>query len=483
MEESLKIQTKKGLYWAFINQFAGYIVQFVVGIILARLLTPEDYGITALPTVFILVSMAFIDSGFASALIRKPELTEKDLSTAFYYSILIGLSCYTVLFLASPYIADFYDAPILKSVLRVTAITMLLSPISSIQYVQLTRKLDFKTQTKISLFCSIIAAVLGISMACMGYGIWSLIVPSVVSSCISIPIYYWYLGWYPSEKWSKESFRYLWGYGNKMLASSLLDKIYSNIYPLVIGKYYNTYDLGLYNRAQSYARLPSQQITGVLQKVTFPVLSKMQKDDDALERNYRRILRTSAFIVFPVMLMLSALAHPIVIVMVTEKWTECIILLQILCFSMMWYPIHAINLNLLQVKGRSDLFLRLEIIKKIIGVCFMIVTIPMGLIWIVTGSVVNSLISLAFNTYYTGKLIHVGFVRQMKDLFPSVLMSVSMWGLIHVINSFIDNYYVQIIVGMIVGSLYYIVVSFIFKRPELQDAMYMLKRKADYEEN
>lgn len=260
--------------------------------------------------------------------------------------------------------------------------------------------------------------------------------------------------------------------------SQILDTVYTNVAPVFIGKYYSPSQLGVYNRAQNYAAMPSQNIIGVISNVSFPVLSKMQNDDDQLAYNYRRMLKVSAFVIFPIMLMLSALARPLVITMITAKWEACIILLQIICFSMMWYPIHAINLNLLQVKGRSDLFLRLEIIKKVLGLSILVITLPLGLVYFCLGNIVSSMIALIINTYYTGKLIQVGYFKQMKDLLPIFGLSLFMWLCIHGINYFIPNMLLQIFVSGCVGLIIYLGVAFLFKFDELKDVKYLLQRKS-----
>ena len=417
-QESLKNKTKKGLAWSMIERFATQGVQFLFGIILARLLSPDDYGIIAMPLVFLAIAQCIIDSGFSTALIRKPELTEDDLSTAFYFNIGIGILCYAVLFFSSPLIADFYHTPILSSLLKVTALAVLFNPLCAVQQAILTRKIDFKTQAIVSLSGAVVSGIVGLYMAYNGFGVWSLVFQQV-GGYVMRTILLWILGkWKPKRKWSWESFHYLWGFGSKMLGSGLLDTIYNNIYPIVIGKYFSAQDLGNYTRAQQFSSLPSSNVTGVLQRVTFPVLSSIQNEDERLAKNYRKILKLSAFLVFPMMLMLSAIANPLVRILLTDKWIGCVILLQIVCFQMMWYPIHAINLNLLTVKGRSDLFFRLEIFKKIMGVCIMFITIPHGIIWMVSGGIVSSMLSLIINTYYTGKLINVGYFKQMGDLLP-----------------------------------------------------------------
>lgn len=474
----LKQQTKKGLYWSFFNQFSNYGMQFCVGIVMARLLSPSDYGITALPGVFLAIAAVFQDSGMAGALIRKPEIEEKDYSTLFLYSIGMGILMYAALFFASPYIASYFETPVLIPLVRVTALTFLWGPITTVQYVILKRKLDFKTPTKISIATKVFSAIVGITMAYMGYGLWALVISGVLSGFLNLILIVWAVRWYPRTGWSNESFKYLWGYGNKMLASSLLETAYSNITPLFVAKYYSPADLGVYNRARNYAIMPSQNVTGVIQNVTFPVLSKMQDDDESLARNYRRMLKTTAFVVFPLMMLLAGLARPLIITMITAKWEACIILLQLLCFSLMWYPIHSINLNLLQVKGRTDLFFRLEVIKKIIGLSILVVTLPLGLVVFCIGGIISSLVCLAVNTYYTGKLINVGYLKQMRDLFPTLLLSLVLFGVILVINQFISSYLLQILVGGTIGSLVYLGGAFLFKFDELNDVKYMLKRKS-----
>lgn len=476
-QDNLKYQTKKGLYWKFAEQFSNYGIQFAIGIFMARMLSPEDYGLTALPAVFMAISGIFVSGGFGTALVRKPELTEKDLSTAFYYSMGVGIVCYILLFITSPWIADFYNAPVLVPLMRVTALSFLYSPLGTGQSVILQRRLDFKTPTKVSVVCRILSGVIGIVMAYTGYGVWALVISGFISGIVGQVITFWVVQWYPKAGWSKESFRYLWGYGNKMMGSFLISTIYENIAPVIIGKYFSPTQLGIYNRAQGYAQMPSQNVTGTLKSVTFPVLSKIQNDDERLARSYRKMLRVSAFIVFPLMMMLAALARPLILVFITEKWEPCIILLQIMCLSMMWYPIHAINLNLLEVKGRSDLFFRLEILKRGVGICVLCCSLPMGLEAFCWGGVVGSMFSLFINTYYTGKLIHVGYIRQMRDLGHILLLSFLMYAVIWCVLQEVSNLWLQIFVGALTGGLFYLGSSFLFKFSELKEVMYLFSKK------
>lgn len=477
-EESLRYKTKKGLYWKFFDMFANYGMQFIVGIFMARALSPEDYGITALPAVFMSIAGIFISGGFGTALIRKPEVTDEDLSTAFYYSIAVGVFCYSLLFITSPYIADFYDVPVLESLIRVTALSFLWGPLNTPQSVILTRRMDFKNPARISITNNIVGSAVGITMAYTGFGVWALVGSGLVSSLIGLIQTWWVVKWLPRASFSKESFKYLWNYGNKMMGISILNTLYANIVTVLVGKFGGTRDLGNYNRARGYASIPSSQVTGVLTSVSFPALSKMQDDNERLAYNYRKMIRVSSFLVFPVMLMLSALAHPLVITMITEKWEPCVILLQIMCFTYMFQPTQILNLNLLQVKGRPDLALKIEIIKKVIGaIIFIYAAINLTLVELCITDFCYTMFALVVNTHYTGKIINVGYFKQIKDIFPSLMLSLVMFGTILFLNSLIDNMTFQIVTGVIVGIVIYLGGSYILHFPELEEAKYLLSRK------
>lgn len=477
-EESLKYKTKKGLYWKFFDQFANYGMQFIVGIFMARMLSPEDYGITALPAVFMAIAGIFVGGGFSTALIRKPELTEEDLSTAFYYSIGVGIFCYTVLFFASPYIAIFYDAPVLESLIRVTAMSFLWGPLNTPQSVILTRRMDFKNPARISIVNKIVGSIVGITMAYLGYGVWALVASGLVSSLMGLIQIWWVVKWLPKANFSKESFKYLWNYGNKMMGISLLYTLYGNIIPVLLGKFSGAIDLGYYNRAQGYASMPSANITNTLNSVTFPALSKMQDDTDRLAYNYRKMIRVSSYIVFPIMMLLSALAYPIIVTMVTAKWEPCVILLQIMCFTFMLQPMQILNVNLLQIMGRPDLSLRIEVLKKSVGaIVFIYAAINFSLVELCITDFCYTMFALVCNTYYTGKLINVGYFMQIKDIMPSLFLSLFVFVVTMYSISFFDNMITQIIIGVILGTAIYISVSYLFKYPELEEVKYLLNRK------
>jgi len=476
MSDNLKVKAARGLFWSSVDRFSSQGISFVFSIFLARILDISDYGIVAMIVVFMAVAQAFVDSGFSSALIRKPDLNEEDKSTAFYFNIVVGLACYGILFITSPLIADFYDEPLLSPIIRVTGLSIVFNSLCVVQRALFTIAVDFKTQAIISLACTVISGVVGLMMAYNGYGVWALVAQSTISTFLNFVLLWLCSRWRPVTGFSRASFRYLFNFGSKLLASGLLDTLYNNAYPIVIGKFYNSAQLGLYSRAQGYASLPSSNITGILQRVTFPVLSLMQNDDERLALNYRRLLRVSAFVVFPLMVMLAAVAAPLIRVMITSKWDGCVGFLQILSLAMMWYPIHAINLNLLQVKGRSDLFLRLEIYKKIFGVLILTCTIPLGVTAMCWGLVVGSVFSLVMNTYYTGKLIKIGFFMQMKDLLPIILNSVVMGGIAYYIVNKIDNSFISLITACSMAIFFYLTTSYVLKFPELKEVILIIKR-------
>lgn len=477
MAESLQKKTLSGMIWSFTENFMLQIIQFVIGIFMARILTPGDYGMVGMLSIFMAVSQSLINSGFSNALTRKINRTEVDFSTVFYFNIVVGVLLYLVIFVSAPLIADFYHTPLLSDLTKVVALPLIFNSLCIVQQARLTIKMDFKTQAKISVSSSIATGVSGLVMAYSGFGVWTLAYSTVIGAVVRCGLLWFFSHWKPLWTYSWQSFRELFSYGSKLLASGLIDTIYSNIYPIIIGRLFSAKELGYYSRAQGYASLPSTTVTGLIARVTFPLLCEIQNDDERLSRIYRQLLRLSAFIVFPIMLGLAALAYPLIIIMITAKWEACIIYLQILCLALMWYPIHALNLNLLQVKGRSDLFLRLEIIKKVIGLSIIFITFPFGVLAMCIGSVVSSILCLTINTYYTGKLIQVGFWMQMRDLFPTMLYAVSMAVLVYGTSTLVDSYIIKIILGLLVGLVYYPLIAFITRSSELSYLISLIKNR------
>ena len=368
---------------------------------------------------------------------------------------------------------------IIRLILRILALRLIIQSFATIQATNLTIKIDFKKQAKISLSAAILSGIVGIGFAYKGYGVWALVIQSLFSSTFSSILYWVVVRWHPQCFFNKESFKSLFSYGSKLLISGLLDTIYNNLYPLVIGKFYTPAQLGAFAKADHFSQFPSQNVMRILHRVSFPVLSTLQNDPQRMRSCFLKFINYSALIIFPLMLGLLALSKPMTLLFLTERWSEMIPLLQILCVAMMWYPVHAINLNVLQVLGRSDLFLKLEIIKKILGLTTLLITLPISITAMCVGQIVNSILCLFINTYYSRKFINAGIVEQMKFLFPTLLNSATMAAIILAINSLLpqDKYALQIGIGLTVGTLYYFATNYLFNRNICKEILGLLKKK------
>ena len=413
--DNLKSETISGVKWTAIEKFSTQIVNFLLGLLLARLLSPSDFGTIGMLGIFMAISGTFIDSGFSSALIRKPEISDKDYSTAFYFNIVVGLICYAIMFVCSPLIARFFDMPILNGIVKVYSVTLFINSLTSVQYAKLNRELNFKLQARISFVSALVTGILGVVLAYLGLGVWALVWQSIASAVLRALLLWIFAHWHPTSRFSKESFKYLFSFGSKLLAAGLLHTLYSNLSTLAIGKFYTSNDLGYYSRGNQFATLPSSNITGILQKVTFPLLAKIQNDDERLIAVYRKYIRTTSCGIFFLMTLLAALAKPLICMLLTDKWATAAIYCQLFCFALMFDHICQLNLNLLYVKGRSDLILRLEIIKKSIAFAILCAAIPFGVKAICISSIIYTQVAVFINTYYTGRLYSLGYFTQMRD--------------------------------------------------------------------
>ncbi|MBT3384105.1 MAG: lipopolysaccharide biosynthesis protein [Prolixibacteraceae bacterium] len=474
---SLKQKTATGLKWSAFERFSKQGVGFIISIIIARILSPSDYGIIGMISIFTGVSTIFIGAGFGTALIRKQDRTDIDLSTVFYYNIVVSLFFYLILFISAPYIARFYDTPILTPITRVVSINMVIGAFGSIQVTKLNIAIDFKTQSKISIIALVITGTIGIVMAYSGFGVWALVFQQLASTIVSTGLLWYFIGWKPVWVFSINSFKDLFGFGSKLMLSGLLDTIYKNIYQVVIGKMFTSADLGFFTRAKGLAQLPSSNVTNIIQRVTFPVLSEMQNDTKRLGNNYRKLLKMSAFVIFPMMMLLCALGEPLIKILLTDKWLPAVPFMQVLCFSHMLYPIHSLNLNLLQVKGRSDLFLRLEIIKKVLITIVLFVSAPFGVLVMCYGTILTSIFSLIINTYYTGKIIQIGFFSQVKDMLPVMILSFATGFVAYLPAFFVKQSYFQLISGGILGGLFFIGASYLFNFSEFIEVKNFIFKK------
>lgn len=424
MSESLGNKTIKGVGWSALDNILSYAVTFAVGIILARLLSPDDYGLIGLTGVFTAVCGCFINAGFDKALIRKNNATEEDYNTVFIINLCTSIIIYGVIFVCAQLIADFFERQELVAITRVVSVGMVIGALSIVPSARLIKKMNFKVLTQITFVTGIIRSVVGIYTAFIGWGVWALVIQSLVGTALSTLLLFYYERWLPVFVFSRRSFNELFGFGSKLLASALLDTMWTQCYQVVIGKCYAPATLGQYARANSFSDIFSSNLTGIVQRVSYPVLSEMQDDMHRLREGYRRIIKSTMLFSFCSMLMLAAVARPMILVFVGEKWLQAADFLQIICFSAMLYPLHSINLNMLQVLGRSDLFLKLEIIKKIIAIVPILIGIFVGIYWMLISGVFIGFIAYYLNAYYSGKFLNYSIWKQICDVFPAFCIAI-----------------------------------------------------------
>jgi len=455
MSESLKQKTLKGASWSFVEQVFTRGVNFLIGIILARLLSPTDYGLVGMMGIFIAVAQLFVDGGLASALIRTKNPSDADFSTVYIVNLTLSLVFYCILFFSAPLIANFYEEPLLKPLLRAVALILVICSLSSIHGTLLTIRVDFKTKTIISLASSILSGGLGIYCAYKGMGAWALVAQSVASATVVTVLTLIFVHWMPRMVFSKESFKRLFSYSSKLLAASVISTVYDNAYPSVIGKRFGSADTGLFTRAGQFPGMANSTVTSALNRVAFPVLSQIQDDNERLLNVYEKYIQLSCFLIFPMLLWLCGSARPLVSFLLTDKWLECVPLMQILCFGLLANGITTINLNLLYVKGRSDLVLRLEIIKKTIAFTILFVSMLFNLKVMCYGQVLYSIIALCLNTLYTKKILGYGLGRQLKVVLPYLLPALAVLAVSLVCSAYIGNHLLSLAVSFTAGAVLY----------------------------
>lgn len=465
LEQSLKQQAVRGVGWSFADSILGQGVTFIVGLVLARLLSPDDYGLIGIITIFITVFNAIVDSGFSNSLIRKAEVTGIEYNTMFIVNFIVSILLFLLLFITAPYVALFFRRPELIELSRVMGVVIILNAISIVQNTVLTKELNFKAKTKASLISSLISGVIGIVMAYAGCSIWAL-VGQQISRQLLYSIGLWrFVRWRPSLKFSVSSFQYMWNFGWKILVSGLLNTIWNQIYQVVIGRFYTPYTLGLYTRAEQFGNICSSNLTSIVQRVSFPVLSKLQDDKIRLKGAYKRIIKTTMLITLTLMLGMAGCAKPLILFLLGEKWQECIPFLQILSFNMMFYPLHSINLNMLQVQGRSDLFLKLEVFKKIVAVGPILLGVFVNIYWMLIGSVFTNIFALYLNAYYSGPYLKYSIWEQVRDILPSLLMDLTMFAILLAISFLPISLFVMLPSQIIIGAVFTLTICEI-RRPE-----------------
>lgn len=454
MAESLKNKTVKGVVWSGIDNVVQFGVTFVVGIVLARLLSPDDYGLIGIVTIFTVVCQTLINGGFSSALIRKKNATDDDYNTVFIVNLVMSLLLYAIIFFCSPLIADFFHREELVDLTRVASLGMIVGALAIVQQTLLTKRIDFKTQTKITIVASIVSGFIGIVMAMFGFGVWALVVQHLSSQIIRTPCLWAVNKWIPKLRFSAVSFHELFGFGWKIMLSSLIDSVWRELYQVVVGRFYNSATLGQYTRAKQFSTLFSNNLTTVIQRVTYPVLSNIQDDKAKMVAAYRRIIKTTIFITAICMFFLGAISEPLIHCLIGSKWHEASTYLPLICINGSLYPLHAINLNMLKVQGRSDLFLGLEIIKKIVAAGPLLIGAFVGIMPMLYTSLGAGIIAYFLNSYYSGKLLNYSSWMQIKDVAPSyctaIIMAMSVYFLKYIPISFWIILSLQIMIGIAV---------------------------------
>jgi O-antigen/teichoic acid export membrane protein len=464
MSDSLRSKTLHALAWSFIEAVGQQGVRFIIGIILARLLFPEQFGLIGMLTIFMAVAQTFISSGFGAALIQKQDATPTDICSIFYFNIAVGLLAAGLLSAAAPWIAEFYGQPILSPLARWLSLTIVINSFGFVQTVILNKQIDFKTLTKVSVFGSIVSGLIGVAMAAAGFGVWSLVAQQITGSVFQTSALWLLNDWRPMLSFSFRSLRSMFGYGSRMLASGLLNQIFENIYLVVIGKLFSAADLGFFTRAKSLQDLPSHTLGAVVGRVTFPVFSTIQDDTVRMKKGLKKALSMLVLINFPIMIGLAVIARPLVLALLTERWAESINYFQLLCVAGLLYPLHIINLNLLQALGRSDLFFRLEIIKRVLDILNIAITWRWGISAMICGIIVTSILSYYINSYYTGVMVDYRISEQVRD-FSSYLVASIVMGLAAYGAGFVPlpGYWSQLLAQMAVGIAVYVFLCRLFR--------------------
>ena len=478
---SLKQKALSGILWKFIEQISRSVLAFTISIILARLLDISDFGLIGMLAIFIALSSVLIESGFAAALIQNKNRTELDYNTVFLFNIFIALICYVILFFCAPLIASFYGEPILVGLLRVLGLNLILNSFNTVQLTQLTIKIDFKTIAKVTLIGSITGGAIGILMAYTGFGVWALVAQTIITTIFSTIVLWAHSKWRPLFTFSFTSLKIMFNYGSKLLLASIYGITLNNLYNVIIGRVYKPEELGTYVRAMNLPELISATLNSVINSVTFPLMSSINDDRERMLSAYSRMLSMTAFIIFPLMTLLSALSYPFVMLFLTERWIAIVPLMQWLCFARMMTPISALNLNILQTTGRTDLLLWTELAKVPLLVTNMIITIPMGIGYVAIGSTIVTFICYFINTYFPGRKFGYGAVKQIKDCYKTIIATGCMYLAVYVLNTSIfatsDRYFVQLMVGGLLGMSVYAGCHILLKTKEVGEIVGLIKEK------
>lgn len=463
--------------WRFAERCGAQLVTFIVSIVLARILTPSDYGTIALVTVFITILQVFIDSGLSTALIQKKDADDLDFSSVFYFNFVICIILYLIMFVSAPLIADFYKESSLVSIVRVISLTLIISGVKGVQQSYVSRHMLFKRFFFSTLGGTIFSAVLGIIMAYAGFGVWAIVFQQLSNNAIDTLILWITVKWRPIKKFSWSRLKNLLSFGWKMLASSLLDTIYNNLRNMIIGKLYTSADLAFYNQGDKFPKLIVTNINTSIDSVLLPTMSNEQDNHVRVKDMTRRAIKISTYIMAPLMIGLAFCAKPIVQIVLTDKWLPCVPYLQIFCISYLFWPIHTANLNAIKAMGRSDLFLKLEVIKKIIGMILLLITMNISVMAMAYSLLISGLISQVINSWPNRYLLKYSYIDQIKDILPNIVMALIMGVFVYFINYLNLSILVSLILQIVLGGIIYMVLSIFTRNDSFSYLINVLKSR------
>lgn len=423
----LRQKTLGGVAWSAVENLSNQIITFGLGIVLARLLSPEEFGLIGMITIFIGISQVLINSGISDALIRKKNPDEAYYNTAFLFNAGVSITLYAILYFAAPFIAAFYEKPILTDIVRLLSFTLIINALTLVQRAQVTKAINFKALAKLTLFSSIISGMIAVILAYLGYGVWSLVWKNIIASVLTLLAFWHLTKWLPNLGFNKEAFKDMFGFGNKLMFLGLIDTAYKNMYFIIIGKYFSAADLGQYTRAETFKRLPSTTLTQIIQRVTFPVLSEIQDDNHRLKKAYQQILKATMLVSITGMFLLSFIAKDLTIVLMGEQWEQAGNYLSILCFSGVFYPLDALNSNILKIKNKSSKILKIGIYRKLLAIPLITVLIVYGIFPFLYGLIIHQALSFILISWPNKKLIRYGTLTQVKDIFSFILINGSIY--------------------------------------------------------
>lgn len=476
---SLKKRTFSGIIWTLIDTFFIRALSFLAMLLLARWLGPKEFGLVGMIAVFIGLGKVISDSGMTESLIRTKDPDQKDYSTLFYMNVGISLIVYAVVYFSAPAIAHFFEQEILIDVVRLYCLVFLIIAASAIQLTLLNKHMNFKKITLINAPSTLSGIGVGLFLGYHGYGVWSIVWMYLTTEIVRGSLLWLSSRWRPQLLFSKEKMKIHFGFGYKLMLSSVIHNVFQNIYNIIIGKYYSPQALGFYERSKQFATYPSATLTGVINKVTYPLLSSIQDNKEQLEYLYKKLIRVSFYFIAPLMIGTAAVSKPLFGLILGEEWLPAVIYFQILSLSLMLFPIQSFNLNILKVYGRSDLFLKLELIKNGITVIAILATFKFGIIGLLWGTVAASFISLTVIMFYSSKLINYAILSQIKDMFSTLvltgIMAIGMWNLVLVLED--KTLFIQIILPAVVGAIFYVFTSYIYKKSPLHDALWLVKNR------